>query len=286
MSVADPRPAVVVTQAEEGESSLAAALGRLGAEVQQLPTIAVLPAVDTTPLEGCLARLASFDWLIFTSRHAVDAACGSALWPRRGAFPQRPRIAVVGRATETRLSLHGQRPDLVPEHAGGADLARALLEREAGRADLRVLWPRSDIARPELPTMLRAAGVTVEEPIAYRTVPFGEAAGEEIRDSFRDRVDELRHRIERREVAAITFMSPSSARHLAAAFGRRDLALLRGKVLVASIGPTTSEALATLGAAPDVEAGERSSEGLATSLMAALATLSRSSHRGSQESVP
>ncbi|HSD26719.1 MAG TPA: uroporphyrinogen-III synthase, partial [Vicinamibacteria bacterium] len=71
-------------------------------------------------------------------------------------------------------------------------------------------------------------------------------------------------------VDAVCFLSPSAAEGLAAALGSDDLAPLRGRCLVASLGPTTSEALARLGAPPDVEPVQASARSLAEALLARL----------------
>jgi uroporphyrinogen-III synthase len=71
----------------------------------------------------------------------------------------------------------------------------------------------------------------------------------------------------------VCFLSPSAAEGLAAALGSDDLAALRGRCLVASLGPTTSDALARLGAPPDVEAAQVSARSLAAALLARLTRL-------------
>ncbi len=119
------------------------------------------------------------------------------------------RVAAVGKATAARLSELGVTPDLVSPDGRGASLAASMIEvlsrtsggqrsmngavsptessslhrrefqlsvPQGGRrtlAGVRVLWPRSDIARRELPETLRNAGAEVVEPTAYRTVPAG-----------------------------------------------------------------------------------------------------------------
>ena len=139
--------------------------------------------------------------------------------------------------------------------------ARAGAERPL--EGVRVLWPRSDIARDELREALLAAGAGLVDPVAYRTVPAGA-------DPARPDAHDIRSRLEAGEIAAVTFMSPSAARNLAPALGTADLALLAGRTVIASIGPTTSAALRELGAPPPVESSARTGEDLAATLISYL----------------
>jgi uroporphyrinogen-III synthase len=169
----------------------------------------------------------------------------------------------VGPATAARLTARRLPVDLVPASASAADLARAL----AGAQDLagaRILWPRSDIARPELAATLRASGAVVIDPPAYRTIPMRpRALATFVRELEAGRID------------AVAFLSPSSASGLASGLPGGTLDTLRGRTAVASIGPTTSAALVALGASPDVQAQERTSESLAAMIAQHLAARSR-----------
>jgi uroporphyrinogen III methyltransferase/synthase len=203
------------------------------------------------------------DWLVFTSRHAVEAVFSRRPWAALRSERGRPRIAAVGERTAELVLEQGAPADLVPPVPGASALVKALLDAEGGSlAGRRVFWPRSDIARRELADGLAAAGASVVEAVAYRTVPASPADLESFRtDLHAGGID------------AVCFLSPSAAEGLASAFGSDDLAPLRGHCLVASLGPTTSEALARLGAPPDVEAAQVSARSLATALLARLTPL-------------
>jgi uroporphyrinogen-III synthase len=96
-------------------------------------------------------------------------------------------------------------------------------------------------------------------PVAYRTQPVPAS-------SLASLVAEIRSG----QLDAIVFCSPSSAEHLARTLGLDGLGPLMENVLVASIGPTTTAALAALGAPPQVEAATPSASALATALAARL----------------
>lgn len=229
---------VVVTREPERAGPLIDALRAAGAEPVLIPAIATEPPRDGgEALDRALATSGRFDWLLFTSAAAVRAVGRRA--------DAGVRVGVVGSATATAAGAGGIDVSVVaPEgDSSAAGLARTLLEDDPGPRT--ALVPASDIARPELPAALRAAGWTVDVVEAYRTVvvPVDDAAAE-----LASGCD------------AIIFMSPSAVeawfdRHLPS--------------VVVSIGPTTSAAVRAGGARRVVEAAERSTDGVLAALAAA-----------------
>jgi uroporphyrinogen III methyltransferase/synthase len=222
-----------------------------------MPTIAIGPARDLGPLTEAVRQLPSTRWIVFTSAHAVAATCGHPAWTSAwGALQARPRIAAVGPGTAARLCALGLPCDLVPDHPGGRDLAAALLACDTTLAGARVLWPRSNLARPDVYEALTAAGAEVSHPEAYRTVlvrPRTLAA--------------FTAKLEAARIDAVAFFSPSAAEGLAAALPGGTLRQLAGRTHVASIGPSTSAALDALGAPATIEAEPRTAAGLATAIV-------------------
>jgi uroporphyrinogen-III synthase len=247
---------VVVTRAEGPEGPLASALAEGGARVLPLPTVAFALPEDPGALEASFGRLAEFDWLLVTSPHAAAVLTSHPAWAAVGAGGDRPHVAAAGTATAERLAEAGAVVDLAPAEAGARGLLESFARAGTALAGTRMLWPRSDIARRDLADGLRGQGATVEEVVAYRTLP---ARGPAIA-TF------LRH-LEKGRIDAVTFMSPSSAENLARALGGGDLRRLADRTLVASIGPTTSEALRRLGAPPQAEALSRTAAGLAAAVL-------------------
>ena len=76
----DQRPIVANTRDEGPDGPLARALRRLGLESMSCPTIAIAPPDDPQPLRDALRGLATFDWVAFTSAHAVDAVSSHPEW--------------------------------------------------------------------------------------------------------------------------------------------------------------------------------------------------------------
>jgi uroporphyrinogen-III synthase len=238
---------VVVTRTRAQASELARRLEERGAEVMLIPTIEIAPPRSFAGLDAALAAIDTFDWLLFTSANAVEVFA-----QRRGqrALPEKLRLAAVGPATARALQAAGLQAALVPARAVAESFAEALLPHAAGS---RMLLVRAEVARDHLPETLRAAGADVTIAEAYRTV-IPEGSVVELRRLFRERPPD-----------GITFTSSSTAVNFFALMEAAGVAL-PADVVLASIGPVTSETLRGLGYPPTVEAEEASAAGLVRAL--------------------
>ena len=119
---------VLITRAREQASESAARFAELGARVIQFPTIAVRPLPDDALLDQAIARLASYDWVVFTSANGVKhfARRLNALGLDARAFG-RAKIAVIGPATAERLRALGLRPDFIPARHVAESAAEGLI---------------------------------------------------------------------------------------------------------------------------------------------------------------
>jgi uroporphyrinogen III methyltransferase/synthase len=238
---------VVVTRAREQASELRTRLEQLGAEVIELPSIAVelmtfsLPAVDR------------YAWLVFTSANGVaaffDQGLAGAGLDARALAPA--RVAAIGPGTSEALAARGVRADLVPPRF----VAEALLEAfpDPERDGARVLVARAETARDVLPEGLAARGYEVDVLAVYRTVPVAPDT------------DHLQ-RVEAGEVDAVTFTSSSTVKNFCAA-----VAPFTGpQPAVISIGPVTSETARELGLRVDTEADPHTIDGLVAAVLETL----------------
>ena len=62
---------IVVTRPLDAIEGSAAILEEQGAEVLSAPMITIGPVVNPSALDSAIDRIASFDWLVFTSAHGV-----------------------------------------------------------------------------------------------------------------------------------------------------------------------------------------------------------------------
>lgn len=242
---------VLLTRPREQGERTAALLRERGAEPIVLPAIEIGPAADTQALDAALASLGSYAWVVFTSENGVARACGRlyASCKDARAFGG-AKIAAIGPATAAALERFGLRADVTAKEHVGEALAAAILAA-MGDARGRVLVLRAKEARDVMPEALRAAGCEVDVVAAYETKPAGAEA--------------LAALLEGSSLDAVTFTSASTVRSLAAALGDRAASLL-AKVVVASIGPITTEAAETRGIRVDVTAREYTLPGLISAL--------------------
>ena len=210
-------------------------LANLGADAVEAPTIRIVPPADSAPLEAACAAAATFDWIVFTSVNGVDAFMECLLaGPRDVRALGSSRLCAIGPATSARLRRYGLRVDLLPaEHR--AEAISAALRRDYDVAGARILLPRADIARGELPGELRRAGAEVADVAAYRTVPV-EDEGIDVSRMLRER-----------EIDVVTFTSASTVRSFVTRLGPEPATDLLARVVVASIGPVTAAAARQLG---------------------------------------
>jgi uroporphyrinogen III methyltransferase/synthase len=144
---------VVLTATAASAGPLAAALAAEGFEVESCPLVAV------EPLPGPPLRTAEYDWLLLTSRNAVEPLLGRL----EGALP---RVAVVGPGTAEALRDRGVEPDLVAVVSTQEGLA-AELPRPAGR----VLFAGAEDARDVLVRELGADFAPLYRTVGLRPEP-------------------------------------------------------------------------------------------------------------------
>jgi uroporphyrinogen III methyltransferase/synthase len=215
---------IVVTRARgAGATRFAAMLRAMGAEVVEFPTIEIAPPDDYAPLTRAIARLDSFDWLIFTSATGVDAFMARLKTLKREPGAARSAlVAAIGPATARRLRDYGLEVAAMPAEYRAEAIIGAVGENRIRGA--RFLIPRAQVAREQLPRMLteKGAAEVVVAP-AYRTVippPTG--------------VNALRQRLA--AIDLITFTSSSTVENFCALLGP-----IASGQKVAVIGPITAE---------------------------------------------
>ncbi|MCH7790986.1 MAG: uroporphyrinogen-III synthase [Planctomycetes bacterium] len=176
-----------------------------------------------------LAGMREGDWLVMTSPFAIEAIPADVA--RRG------RIAVVGGPSREAAERRGLMVAFTPSEPTGACLLRELAQKiVSGKSSARIWYPRSAAAsEPDLPET-----VTCISPVLYDTdaIAYDESLVA--------------------EAEMIAFASPSAVR------GVREIA-----AKTASIGPTTTAALAVHGVNPDVIAPTPSFAALARAIQEA-----------------
>jgi uroporphyrinogen-III synthase len=252
MSILSTRPAGAA-------DPLVAALGSAGHRVHAVPTVELKHVEPGGSLDLAVAGLTGYDWIVVTSAAgavAVLAAMDRAVGPGK-VVARKPLWAAVGRATAVVLEEAGVRVDVVPEVSRGVAITQALLSATGSLADRRVLLPRSDRADGVLPDALRAAGATVDDVVAYRTVEGPPASVRVLLDALSDG-----------ELQAIVLCSGSAVRGLLALAASGDGAgatQVHSRIAatpLVSIGPSTSAAIREAGLQVAAEAARPSVDDL------------------------
>jgi len=225
---------IVITRRAEQAHSLHRALSARGADVVELPTIALAPPHSWQSVDTAIGRLNEYDWFIFTSVNGVEAFAARLRRKRKTMSAlKRALIAAIGPATARALRARGLRVSVVPEDYHAEGLLKAL-GRKSWRGK-RVLLARAAKARDLLPRELKRRGARVDVVAAYRTV---------VPQASRSRLAKV---FGRWKPDAITFTSSSTVRNFFALLGsNRARRALRG-VAVATIGPVTSRTARALG---------------------------------------
>jgi uroporphyrinogen-III synthase len=240
---------ILITRTRHQASDLAGQLEALGAIPILIPTIEIVSPESYASLDEGLARLESYDWLIFTSANAVEV-----FQQRRDSSVIPRKIAVIGPATARAVKGIGLQVDLIPPKYIAESLSEALLSEASGKSFLLI---RAAEARDTLPEALVAAGANVTIAEAYRNqIPF-------------DSVSVLQSLFSSPEYYpdAITFTSASTARNLKILLEAAGVTLPVA-ITLASIGPITSQALRDLGLHPTIEAAEPTISSIVQSLTA------------------
>ncbi|MCZ6680207.1 MAG: uroporphyrinogen-III C-methyltransferase [Candidatus Poribacteria bacterium] len=244
---------IIVTRALAQASDFAECLESYGAEVIQFPTIEIQPIHDNPTLDEAIARLHTYNWVIFTSLNAVECFYGHLRKNGKDArwFAQ-TRICAVGPKTVSALARIGICADFVPSQSRGKVIAAELAHVD-GR---RILLPRAKIAPDDLPNGLRAKGAIVDTIPIYDTIK----ASAEARSAIE--VDLLDGRID-----MVTFTSSSTVTNFLEMFEGQSPAALLDKAHIAVIGPSTAATVEQNGLTVDVSAKKTSVEALTEAIV-------------------
>jgi uroporphyrinogen III methyltransferase/synthase len=241
---------IVVTRAREQASSFADRLAGAGADVIEFPTIETVKPKSWESLDRELARLETYDWIIFTSvngvKYFVDRLkeTGSDIRALKGV-----KIQAIGPKTAEAIENMGVRVDAVPsEYRAEAIVASLGADGVTGK---NIFIPRAKVAREVLPDELRKMGANVVVAEAYETV---------IPAAKRDEMKKL---FEEGKVDVVTFTSSSTVSNFVEMFGKEETLRLLSGVKVASIGPITSETARKFGLNPVIEPSDYTTEALA-----------------------
>jgi len=243
---------VLITRPADQVEPLRERLEELGARTLIQPAIEITEPADWQPVDDAIARLESFDWLVFSSANGVRSFLDRLLRSGDVRRLAHAKLAAIGPATAAELLRYRLRVDLTPEEYRAESLVASLAPLARGK---RFLLARASRGREVLRDELVAAGADVEQVVVYRSTDVTEADPEVLAELEAGRVDWA------------TATSSAIARSMATLLGER----LRHTRL-ASISPLTSATLRTARFEPAVEAAVYTTDGVIEAILLAEST--------------
>ncbi|NOY00034.1 MAG: uroporphyrinogen-III C-methyltransferase [Verrucomicrobia bacterium] len=237
---------VIVTRTRRTAGKLSGKLRELGADIIEIPTTRIEKPREEMIFGEMVMDCHRYDWLIFSSPNGVERFFKIFYKLYKDAREiGAAKIAAIGPGTADKIKEYHLGVDLLPKKSVAESLAEAFEKMDESIENLTMLWVRPENARPVLAERLNAAGVILDEGIAYRTV------------SDTDDITGALEKFSQEGADIITFTSSSSVE------GFLKLKLeLPEQLKIVSIGPATSRTLKAAGLDVDIEAKEHNLDGL------------------------
>lgn len=243
---------VLITRPRAQAADFADQLREAGFEPILFPVIEIRPVENNAELQKALNNIEKYAWLIFTSVNAVDAFFTLTPCPSPNGRGVGVRVAAVGTKTAAALRKCNIEPDFIPDEFVGVNIMSGLGDVK----DKWILLPRAELARPELPAAIAAAGGIAHEIIVYQTLP-AEINSEGLA-ALKSGVD------------FVAFTSPSTVENFIEVMRKNHLDPLHlpNAPIIACIGTVTEKAAREAGFEKIITAKEFTTEGLVSLLVA------------------
>ncbi len=239
---------IVVTRDVQSNADFAAKIIAKGGDPIEFTTIKIEPLTQANIFLQTLAKIAEYDWIIFTSANGVTVLFDALqkLGKDARVFAS-AKIAAIGSETSAKLTKFGIKADFTPNIFTSKDLGKQLIAFTNLKGK-KVLLLRSQLASNELNELLENIGAKVDNVPIYTTT------------TVKNKREFLIEKIKKGKIDWLTFASSSSVK---AFFEQIPVELVNSSnIKVASIGPVTSEQLKNRGVKIDVEAVEHTTDGL------------------------
>ncbi|WP_303903079.1 uroporphyrinogen-III synthase [Thiohalomonas denitrificans] len=153
---------VLVTRPAHQAENLCRLIAAAGGEPVAYPTLAITAPRDPEAARQALARVSTYDIVVFISPNAATFAFELLKKP----LPQGPTVATVGKGTAAQLERLGRVADLIAE--GGDSEALLAMPQLDDVSGCRVLIIRGEQGRERLADGLRRRGAAVDYANVYR----------------------------------------------------------------------------------------------------------------------
>ncbi len=245
---------IVVTRARAQASDLIKKLASLGGNCIEIPTIKVVPPQDNTMLVKAINKLDEYDWIIFTSVNGVKFFFETLFKEGKDVRSLgHLKAACIGPVTKEELMKFGIVSDVLPKTYRAESVIEAFSNLEI--ENKKILLPRAKEARTILPEQLEKMGAKVSEVTSYVT------------QAVDDEKDQLIELLENKKVDMVTFTSSSTVKNFKSLLPKDKVQDFLSDVIMASIGPITSETAASEGITTQIEAKTYTIDGLVQSIV-------------------
>lgn len=212
---------VLVTRGKEQASDFSEKIRSAGGTPIEVPLLSfTYPKRAENELLEEIAKVSTYDWLVFTSKNGVDFFFN--LFEKLSESKQKlPRIAVVGSKTATALSDRGYKADIIPNEFVAEGLVDILMPYV--HSNSRIILARGNLSRKLLVDEFQSIGVQVNDLIVYNTVP-----NENMKEKL---VSQLPH------IDVVTFTSSSTVTYFLKLLEDSQYREYMKELVVACIGP-------------------------------------------------
>lgn len=257
---------ILVTRLQLEGDLLVAQLKEYGAKVYHAPTIEIVEPESFTLLDQAIKRLLQYDWVIFTSRNAVDTFLARLKFlEKESSLLTKLKILAVGSSTAKALEKANLVVTLIPEkfHAEGAlESLKNYYQDNQKLSKCRFLFPRALGGSDLLVVELKKIGAKVDLVVAYQTqTPVGAK-------------EEILNILSSKKINLITFTSPSTINNLVELVSPISIVDLLKNISIACIGPVTTKAVEEVGLKINVCPNQSTALSLAEAIKNYLTSLS------------
>jgi len=160
---------ILITRSKDSSAELRSLLESRKASVICFPTIEIKNPESWDECDKAIWKLAEYSSVCFTSKNAVIKFVERirSIRPQAVDTLATRNIFAVGEKTKRSLESSGFSVLATPKHASVEELTTMLQTHRIEGA--KILFPKSSIAREELPKYLRSMGAEVDEIVVYQT---------------------------------------------------------------------------------------------------------------------
>lgn len=216
---------IVVTRREEQAKEFSNLLEQYGASVILFPAVEIVDPPSWNECDAAIEHLNNYFGIIFTSRNAVNYFFKRIEHLGRKENVKHCLLYAVGEKTQDTIAEFGFLTEQLPEHFSAEELAKSLVKNPV--KGKKFLFPKGNLARNEIVSILTQNGAIVNDVVVYQTQE------PEINNKRRDHIVMIKDCAD-----MITFFSPSSVVHFLRSVPIDDIR----KKSIAVFGRTTSDA--------------------------------------------